>query len=234
MAATTLSPARALRPPRRLDLRAVVGLFLMLAATGGSITFWSAAADTRDILVATRPLPAGSRLSSSDLAVARVRVDDDIYQAAVPAAERERLVGRQLAEPVHAQQVLARGQVSTRSPIGPDQLALTIPVSPEAAVGGRVRPGDAVLVLVTLNKGKSDSRTALVLPRVTVYEVGYDDRSIAVGSVASSSASADAGGPAARGTLTSLTLLVNEEQALQLAQARWNGELDVALLPGQP
>src|SRR3954453_3601807 len=78
MAATILSPARALRQPRRVDLRAVFGLFLLLVATGGSIVFWSASSDTRTVLVATRDLPPGSVLSATDLAVARVRVDDAI------------------------------------------------------------------------------------------------------------------------------------------------------------
>ena len=36
--------------------------------------------------------------------------------------------------------------------------------------------------------------------------------------------------PAARGPISSVTLIVTQEQALQLARARWNGELDVALL----
>src|SRR5690606_17243284 len=111
---------RALRQPRRLDLRAMLGLLLLLVATGGSIAFWTAASDTRAVLVATRDRPAGATITVADLAIARVRVDDAIYQAAVPASELANLVGQQLAEPVHAHQLLVRPQVSSRPPLGPD------------------------------------------------------------------------------------------------------------------
>ena len=128
MAVTTLSPARALRQPRRLDMRALVGVLLMLAATGGAIVAWSAAEITRPILVATRDLQSGAVVREGDFAVRRVRVDDSIYGAAVPGAELDTLIGRQLAEPVHTQQVLARAQVSALPPVASGQLVLTIPV----------------------------------------------------------------------------------------------------------
>ena len=227
MSVTTLSPARALRRPRRLDWRAVFGLFLLLFATGGSITFWSASSDTRAVLVATRDLPAGAELREGDLAVARVRVDDAIYQASVPAAEMAGLVGKQLAEPVHAQQLLVRAQLSSRPRLAPNQLALTVAISPETAVGGQVRSGDAVQVLLTINKGRPEARTTVVLPRATVYDVGYDQRVTVVNTEM-------ADRPGVQGPVKWLTLVVNQEQALQLAQAKGQGDLDVALLPAEP
>ena len=228
MAATILSPARAIRQPRRIDLRVVFGLFLLLLATGGSIAFWSASSDTRAVLVATRDLPAGATLSASDLAVARVRVDDAIYETAWPATAREELIGRQLAEPAHAQQLLVRAQFSSRPPLQPDQLALTIPVRPDTAIGGRVRPGDYVQVLSTTGKGKPDTETFVVLRRVRVHDVGREER---VTVVNTAGASEGAPRPSAQGPISTLTLVVTQDQALELARARWNGELDVALLP---
>ncbi len=228
MATAVLTPTRALRQARRLDLRAVFGLFLLLVATGGSIAFWSASSDTRAVLVATRDLPAGATLKLMDLAIARVRLDDAMYQAALPADAQGTVIGKQLAEPVHAQQLLVWAQVSSRPPLGPDQVALTIPVKAETAGGGRVRPGDDVQVLLTTNKGKPESRTTIVLPRVRVYDVGHDEHLTVVNTSGSSDLSTR---PDVRGPLSSLTLLVTQDQGLQLAQARWNGELDVALLP---
>src|SRR5919197_840462 len=105
MAVTALSPARALRQPRRLDLRALVGVLLMFAATGGAIVAWTAAENTRPVVVATRDLPSGAILTDADLAIRRVRVDDSIYGAAISGPELSAQVGRQLAEPVHAQQL---------------------------------------------------------------------------------------------------------------------------------
>ncbi|MGD9891041.1 MAG: RcpC/CpaB family pilus assembly protein [Dehalococcoidia bacterium] len=226
MTTTVLSPTRALRRPRRLDLRAVFGLFLMLLAIGGSVAIWSRSTETRAVLVATRDLPGGATLAVGDLAVAHVQVDDRIYGAAVPADELTALVGRQVSEPVHTQQLLTRAQISDRSPLAPNELLLTVPASVETAAGGRVRPGDAALVLLTTNKGTPEARTTVVLPRVTVQDVGYDDQ----GTVINTGGADSARGSRSQRPISWLTLIVTEEQALQLARAKWAGELDVALL----
>lgn len=227
MATTTLSPNRTLRRPRRLDARAVFGLLLLLVATGGSLAFWTTSSDTRAVLVATADLPAGATLGFDNVAVARVRVDDAIYAAAFPADALSTLVGRQLAEPVHAHQLLVRAQVSSRAPLAVDDLALTVPVSAETAAGGRLRPGDAVQVLLTTGKGTPEVQTTVVLPRVTVYDVGYEQR---LGAINTGSASNDS---AAGGPISWVTVVVSPEQAVELARAKWAGELDVALLPPQ-
>ena len=228
MAVTTLTPARALRQPRRLDARALVGLFLLVGATGGSVLFWQSATDARAVVVATRELPAGATLTSADLAVARVRVDDAIYGAAVPAEGLADLVGKQLAEPVHPQQLLVRAQLSAGPRLAPGQVALTIPVTAKTAAGGRIRIGDQVRLLVTRDKGKPESRTEVVLPRVTVFDVGHDDSRAVVNTAGAADLS---GRPAAQGPLGFLTLAVTAEQANDVANARWNGELEAALLP---
>ena len=225
MAVTTLSPARALRQPRRLDLRALVGVLLMLAATGGAIVAWTAAENTRPVVVATRDLPGGTILAEGDLAVRRVRVDDGMFAAAIAGPDVSSLVGRQLAEPVHAQQLLVQAQVSPKPSVPPGQLVLTIPIRPDNAAGGRVRSGDLVQVLATSNKGKPDSKTDVILAQATVYDAGRDDANSVVGSTATT---ANAAAPA-----TWVALVVTQDQAVQLANARWNSDLDVALAPGQ-
>jgi Flp pilus assembly protein CpaB len=218
-----------MRRPWRLDGRVLVGLFIAALAVAGSLALWQRVNDARPVVVATRDLPTGATLAAADLAVARVRVDDGMYAAAVPADELGALVGRQLAEPIHPQQMVVRQQVSARPPIGPDQVALTIPVNPASAAGGRVRPGDSVAIILTTNKGKPEAQTTVVLPRVTVYDVGYDQGSAVV------STGADAADRVARGALSSLTLVVKAPtEAVELASARHNGELDVALLPPAP
>jgi Flp pilus assembly protein CpaB len=214
------SRVHVLRRPRRIDLRAVMGLLLLLVAVVGSLSFWSASSNTRPVLVAARDLPAGATLNASDLAIARVRVDDAIYQAAVPAEQMASVVGKALADPLHAQQLLVRAQISNQPPLGPDQMALTIGISPESAVGGQLRPGDAVQVLLTTNKGTPAVHTMVVLPRATIYDVGYDQETVAV----------NTGGSDQR-SISWLTLIVTPEEAVQLGQAKWAGELDVALLP---
>ncbi len=228
MVGVALSPARAIHAPRRLDLRLLLGIFLALAAAAGSVSFWTVTSESRAVLVATRDLPAGAILRTSDVAIARVRVDDSIYQAAIPAAALDDVVGRPLAMPAVARQMLTRAQLSTRTVLEAGQLAMTVPIRPDTAVGGRIQAGDTVRVLLTTNKGKPDSKTSVVLPRATVYEVGRDERMTVVSTSGASDASARTG---AQGAVSWLTLIVTPEQALTLAEARWNGDLDVALLP---
>jgi Flp pilus assembly protein CpaB len=150
MATAILSPSRVLHRPRHLDRRAVLGVFLLLVAVGGSLAFWSASSTTTAVLVATHDLPAGATLSTADLAVARVQVDDAMYQAAVPAGELNYIVGRQLTAPVYAHQLLVRAQLSNSLPLHPDQMAFTVPVTLDTAAGGRIRPGDVVEVVYRL------------------------------------------------------------------------------------
>ncbi|MGI9147418.1 MAG: Flp pilus assembly protein CpaB [Chloroflexota bacterium] len=229
MAVATLTPARALRRPRRADPRALIGVFLTLAALAGSVAFWVGASDARPILIATRDLPAGATVRSSDLTVAYVRMDETVYRAALPADALDSLVGRQLGEPIHAQQVLARAQLGDRLGLTADQVAMTIPAHPESAVDGRLRPGDNVQVLVTVaDKNKNEAHTRQVLDRAPVFEVGRDQ---SFSSASSSSGVAADGDGLPRGSITSVTLAVTADQARQLAEARRTGELDVLLLP---
>jgi len=224
-----LAPTRALRRPRRLDIRAVFGIFLMLVATVGSLMFWSTSSNTREVVVATRNLPAGATLSAADLAVARVRVDDAIYQAVVPAQELDAVLGRQLADPVHTHELLARAQLSAHPWLAPNHVTLTLPVSPETASGGAIKPGDVVQVLLTINDGQPDAKTSVVLPQASVYDVGYSPSTTII-NTSPSNGTSDAA--ANTGQISWLTLSVTRDEAIGLAQAKWAGKLDVALLPG--
>jgi Flp pilus assembly protein CpaB len=233
MAVATLSPARALRRPRRADPRAIVGVFLTLAALAGSVAFWVSTTDARPVLIAIHELPAGATLTAADLGIAYIRADDDIYRAALPGDTLDALVGRQLGEPIHAQQVLSRAQLADQFGLARDQVAITIPAKPDTAVDGRLRPGDTVQVLVTVtDKSRNEAHATEVLDRAQVFEVGRD-----VSLTGSSVAGSDSDN-AGRGAIASVTLAVTEDQARQLAEARRTGDLDILLLPpsvpGQP
>jgi Flp pilus assembly protein CpaB len=226
MAVATLSSARALRRPRRADPRAIVGIVLTLAALAGSVAFWVSATDSRPVLIATRELPAGATLNTGDLGIAYVHVDDAVYRAALPADNLQSLVGRQLGEPVHAEQVLARAQLADQLGLGRDQVAITIPARPDSAVDGRLRPGDSVQILVTVtDKSRGSAHTSQVLDRALVFEVGRET------SLAGSSTTGTDATGVTRGAITSITLAVTADQARQLAEARRTGELDIVLLP---
>jgi Flp pilus assembly protein CpaB len=229
MATAVLSPSKVLRRPRHLDRRAVLGVFLLLVAVGGSLAFWTASSSTTAVLVATHNLPAGATLSAGDVAIARVRVDDATYQAAVPASELGSVVDLRLDSPVFAHQLLVRAQLSSSLPLRRDQMEFTIPVTPDTAVGGSIRPGDVVEVMVTTGKDTTTSQSTVVVWRAPVYDVGYGGNSTTI-STAGSTTTSDL---PTQGTISWLTLIVNQTQALKLARAKWSGQLDVALRPSR-
>jgi Flp pilus assembly protein CpaB len=220
--AGALTPARALHPPRALPLRAGIGLLLALITGLAGLLFVQSSADTRTVLVAARDLPAGATLQSSDLAVSKVRLDDDLYAAAIPAAQLAGTVGKELDAPVYAHEVLVQAQLSKQPPLAPGQVAFTIPVTSATADIGRIRPRSWVAVYATSNKGQPDAKTSLVVPRAQVYDVGYD-RNVTV--VGGGSSAAGSGGP-----ISSLTIVISQDQGSALAQA---GQLNVALLSAE-
>jgi Flp pilus assembly protein CpaB len=224
VAVISLSPGRALRRPRQLDMRALVGILLTLVAVGGSIAVWTAAEDTRGVLVAVHELPIGTVLAATDVSVARVRVDDAVYAAAVPSSSVDSVVGRQLAEPAHANQIMVRAQVSDRAALGPDQRVLAIPVRTETAAGGQLRPGDSVEVFGT--NSKKDAAPSVVMARATIYDIGREQRGPTAAVVLPAGSNGSAGG-----AVQWVTLIVTQDQALDIIQALSNGDLHLALLP---
>jgi len=222
MAVTTLSPARALRQPRRIDFRAIGGLVIMAVTLAGSLSYWGATNDSRGLVLAARDLPAGAVLQRDDLAIATVRVDDTIYRAAVPSSGVGDVVGKRLATPVYAGQVIAQKQVSGPQALGSGQMAMSIPISASDAATG-ILPLSDVEVLMTSDKGKPTSKTTVVLSRVRVADVVYDQTQAVVNT--------GSGATATQQRVSSLTLIVTRDQGQQLAQARFNGDLSVALLP---
>lgn len=227
MATRTLTPNRSVSRPLRINPITIVSVLIIAVALGGLVRYAGSLSATRPLLMATRDLPVGATLGPDDLVPTEGRLDDPVYEAAVPGTALGELVGRQLAEPVHRNQILVRAQITTGARLGPDQMALTIPVKAEAAAGGTLRAGDQVQVLVTRDKGKPNSETSVVLERVTIYTVGHIERASIVNT--SGGRSGDEAAP-----LASLTLVVTADQARALANARHGGELDVALLSPLP
>src|ERR671929_315009 len=170
--------AAARKTQRRVNTRLLAGLGLVAVAFIGFLVFVvSSAPATRGIVVATRDLPAGTRLSRGDLAVAQVQVGQAQAQAAVPASALDGLAGKELVAPAFAQHPLAQAQINTggRPALGPGQVKMTIPIRADSAVGGALRRGDEVSVLVTYDKGKPTAQTRTVLDRVVVDDVGRSD-----------------------------------------------------------
>lgn len=228
----SLTPARALKRHRlRADPRILLGILLIVLAIAGGLAWAGSVNQGRGVIVATRDLPVGAIISLGDLSAASARLDDRVYAAAIPASDIAALIGRPVAEPIHAHQQLVWGQVGTGPVLAGDQGAMTVAVRAEAAAGGRLKPGDQVQVIVTLDKGKPTSRSEIVIDRATVYAIGREERTRFVGGTAGTTGEVGGAAGDAGGALASVTLIATTEQRLALAQAKWDGEVDLVLLP---
>lgn len=207
----------------RTDLRLLVGLVLFLLTFAGAYAGWQAMRTTTPVLVAARDLPAGRRLAGDDLAVADVHLPAGQLALAVLDADRGRVVGRTLTAPVVAGELLVTARLGDGPALGPDDAAVTVAVRADS-VYPRLRPGDAVSVLATRDRGKPTSQTTTLLARATVYAVAAES------STASLSSTGEDGDTAPR-RVTNVTLLIPRTEAEGLAHAAVNWDLTLALLP---
>lgn len=123
-----------------------VGLVGCAVAAAAPMLRASAGADTRQVVVAARPLLAGARVGAGDVTVAR-RPADQLPGDAVTATEQ--VVGRRVAGPVSAAEVLTPARVVggglvERLPAG--QVAMHLAVADPASLAF-VSSGDVVDVL---------------------------------------------------------------------------------------
>lgn len=225
MAVTSLTPSQALRRPRRLDVRLFAGALLAVAMFVGSMLAYQRLSATRDVLVAAADLPAGAVLTASNLRVVAERLDDRTYRAAIPAAERDAVVGATLTAPAFADQILVRAQVTSHATLAPGEEAVVVVLPPDVATGGSFHPGDDVQVLWVKGKTTDGAQASVLLQRVRVLGVAYQSGGPLTG---------DSARPAAEAGVAALRLAVTEEQAVQLAEAKVVGQLDIALLPPAP
>jgi Flp pilus assembly protein CpaB len=215
------------RSPRRWNIGALLSALLVVLCGLGALTTINRNAATEGVLVFARDVPPGAVLTAEDLRVEQQRLGAASYAVVVPDTEINRAIGKRLTEPGHAAAPLLRAQLVDGGGLAAGQVAMAIPVKPESAVGGRLREGDRVRVFGTTGKGQPESKTTVLLPQATVYAVGREQRAGTVGGFAGGTGQADAN----LGAITWIVLLVSDEEAETISNARWNGELDVVLLP---
>src|SRR5919199_4967780 len=113
MALSGASPLpRTLAAPRRLPVRATLGLALAVAAM--SIVFSvnrSSQPQTVAVLCAAHDVPVGAVLRTDDLEVVRKALPDDVAATLVPASERDAVVGTRVGQPLNAGELVSRRQI---------------------------------------------------------------------------------------------------------------------------
>lgn len=198
--------------PGWMNLRTLFGFALfsislalgwqLLEGSGGGIRFWAAAKD----------LPAGVPLRSGDL----MAVTGDLAAAQAPLylGVGADVVGAELTRPVAKGELLSAGSVA-ESDEGFEGQVITVPVTPEHAVGGDLAPGDLVDVYATFRSAGASARTVLVVRNAQILDLVGTSDLLHDGS-----------------TLAGLSLDVTGHEAARLAHAIRTGELDVVRVSG--
>jgi pilus assembly protein CpaB len=178
--------------------------------------------DTRDIVVAVKPIPVGLSLKPSDVKLAKVplaQFPKGGFSKIEEVIDRPVISNILMDEPVLEGRLAARGSGLGLAPIIPVGMrAVTVRVSDVVGVAGFVLPGLRVDVLVTGRPTHGDDTvTTTVLQNILVLSAGQNIQ------------------PDARGQAISapnVTLLVTPDQAETLTLAGSEGRIQLVLRNG--
>ena len=204
--------AHRLERPTWINTRTVLGLLLFVSSVvlGRNVL---AQGPPEDVLwAAARDLPAGTSLDPHDLEAVRVTVPATMLEHYFTTSRD--LAGAVLVRPVASGELVATSWINEGS-LARQGRAMTIPVLPEHAVGGDLRPGDLVDVFATFNPGDARARTTLLARSIEVIDV------VTAGGFAIDEES-----------IVGITVAVTPETAGRLAFAIRSGELDLVRVTG--
>ena len=189
------------------DPRAGVGVLLVAVSVLGGLRLSGANSSNISVVSFARSFASGHQLEMGDLIVRSVSVDSDVESTLIRSTEQRRIIGRVLARSVQG------GGLVVKSDLGHTDGSvreITVPVTPEHALGGDVVPGEIVDVLATFDGGGDTARTILVSSRAEV-----------VSAVRPEQVFGGAGG------VTALTLAVPNDDAMFIVFAMRTGEIDI-------
>lgn len=198
--------------PAWVNVRSVLGALLFLLAFAGGQRILSAARETTMVWTAARDLAVNTPLEADDLVVAEVRLPESLQFHY--ATETDDLVGRFLSRPVAAGELVATQWLISRAARERGS-AISVPVTPDHAVGGFLSPGDRIDVLATFDAADVRARTETILSGAEVVDV------VRAGGLVT-------GDQAAVGVLVA----VSPSEASRLAFAIRSAEIDIVRLDG--
>jgi hypothetical protein len=164
-------PLRLRRPPASRRIRVpelLVGLLLVGGFGLGAVAWQASASSTDPVAVLAVPVAKGAVLTAAALRPAEVSLSGGV--AAVPWAERGRLVGQTALTDLPAATVVIPGLVGNEPTLAAGEALVGLQLGPGAYPVGSLAPGDAVAVVLAAEGGEDASASALA-PSATVWEV---------------------------------------------------------------
>ncbi len=183
MATTTenLTPAPALPRVRARRNPVLLAAGAALVVTGAAGVAWlvSSVADASPVLVTRHAIPAGEVLDRDDVVVAQVSLDPAV--AAIPAGERDAVVGQRAVSALPAGQLLSPQSVTSDPVPAPGTSLVGVAVGADQAPAAGGAPGDPVTLV--LGPGPVDDTPATApqaMPATVAGARGLDDGSTVV------------------------------------------------------
>lgn len=213
--ATEERPASPAPPPlaHRLLGRVSTGhLLMLLAGAVAAVANYAALAggEARTaVLVADGAIPAGEPLHPGALSTAEIDAAGPLTEPLVAASERGELDGAVAATRIAAGEPLRRSDVQ-QAAASDGRRAMSVPVEAPHAVGGALGPGDRVDVIET-----ADAEATYLVTDARVLAVP-EDRDSGLGGLSG----------------FSVTIAVGADEALRLAEAVHEHQLDVVRATG--
>lgn len=202
-----VAPPRA--PRRRAALTGlIVGLLLAGVCAFGFSAILGSVDKRSPVLVAARPVVAGQRFTSADLAVVKVGADSGVQTVA--AADQNRVVGRVAAVGVPAGSLLTPKHISTAPAVEAGSAVVGLALRAGQFPPG-IRPGDRVRLVSTAGQSQTDqnSQGAVLVAEAKVVAVGTETAQ---------------GG--------AVSVVVRDADAAKVTAAAASGSVGVALLGG--
>jgi Flp pilus assembly protein CpaB len=207
-----VSVARSFSRPAWVNLRTTLGLILFSLALLAGQRVMAESASTVHVWVAVHDLGPNSTLTSGDLKVESVHLSSAMLQRYATASRD--VTGATLVRPIEAGELLPLSSLA--SDVRSDEArSMTLPVTPEHAVGGQLRAGDRVDIYASFDSGNVSARTTLLARSVTVIDVVNQG-----------------GFGVADGSMVGITIAVTPTDAGRLAFATHNADIDVVRVNG--
>lgn len=205
-------PLLRLAPARRQRRPAFIVLGLVLILVGGALAAqgYLRVGGRSAVLTVARPIAAGHSIAAQDLTEVRISVDPAVH--AVPASDRNQIVGRVAAVDLLPQSLLPREAVAAASVPAPAQAIVGVALKP-GQMPNNLKAGDSVMIVLTPPANGGGPAAAGQAARVLVdHAEVFDLRA----------ADADQS--------TVVSVVVAREQAAAVANAQATGQVSLVLV----
>jgi Flp pilus assembly protein CpaB len=192
---------------RHIDTRLAVGLGLVAVSVIVGLRISATHEHSTPVYAATRRLSVGHVVTADDLRMIPLAAGDDVVKNLVRSSDPD-VIGRVVQNDVATGALLPLTAVGDRPAKGRE---LTVAVTADHALGGRLHPGDRVDVLASFEKNTDAAKTMTVTSGAQVLDVLHSDGLFGQ----------------EQGGLSGVTLSVKPGDAVFLAFAMRNGEIDI-------